>query len=309
MSHRLGKITYITIIILLLIFVGTEITLRIAGFGSFPVYDVTDKGVLYIPSANQSGIFMNKYHWAFNDRHMNNAANWDPDKHPDVLLIGNSVVLGGNPYDQNDRLGASLERALHGAYTVWSVATGGWTSINEMAYFDANPDILKHNNVVVIQYMEGNLSRAALWPGPTSFPDRKPSLLSVYWFDKHILPMLRRMAPVNEFGNLPPFGDPDPIQLERFKQFVTGISKNSRVLIFLYPHKKVLDDPERWQQITAPITALCTSLSVPCIDIAKQEQWGPDLYADGTHPSREGIKALAGILAENILRLNETGKM
>jgi hypothetical protein len=163
----------------MLMLVGAEITLRIAGLGSFPVYDVTDKGVLYIPSANQSGIFMNKNHWAFNDRHMNTAADWDPNKHPDVLLIGNSIVLGGNPYDQNDRLGASLERDLHGAYTVWTVATGGWTSVNEMAYFDANSDILKRNDVVVIQYMEGNLSRAAQWPGQTSFPDHKPSLLSV----------------------------------------------------------------------------------------------------------------------------------
>jgi hypothetical protein len=61
----------------LLLFAGSEIVLRIAGFSSFPIYDV-DKDLKYIPSANQAGAFLDRHRWAFNDRHMGNTVNWSP---------------------------------------------------------------------------------------------------------------------------------------------------------------------------------------------------------------------------------------
>jgi hypothetical protein len=51
----------------------------------------------YILAANQHGRFLNRNAWYFNDRHMGNISNWRQEKHPDFLLIGNSIVLGGNP--------------------------------------------------------------------------------------------------------------------------------------------------------------------------------------------------------------------
>ncbi|MGA2637252.1 hypothetical protein [Methylocella sp.] len=101
----------------LLLFAGSEIVLRIAGFGSFPIYDV-DNDLKYIPSANQAGAFLDRHRWAFNDRHMGNTVNWSPESHPDVLLIGNSIVMGGLPFDRDQKLGALLQQALHGSYAV-----------------------------------------------------------------------------------------------------------------------------------------------------------------------------------------------
>src|SRR4051812_44592251 len=114
----------IIFVVLLLLFAGAEILTRALGFGSFPVYDVNND-LKYIPAANQHGSFMNRNRWEFNDRHMGDPVDWKPEKHPNILLIGNSIVMGGLPYDREDKLGPLLEKALSGTYTVWSIAAGG----------------------------------------------------------------------------------------------------------------------------------------------------------------------------------------
>jgi hypothetical protein len=49
-------------------------------------------------------------------------------------LIGNGIVFDGNAFTHEDKLGSLLEKNLGGRYAVWSVAGGGWTNVNEMAY-------------------------------------------------------------------------------------------------------------------------------------------------------------------------------
>lgn len=293
----------------LALFAAAELALRLSGFGSFPLYDVGGE-VKYIPAANQSGAFLNRNHWIFNDRHMGNAANWTPGPRPDILLIGNSIVLGGLPYDQDQKLGPLLAKALDECCAVWSVAAGGWSNVNEMAYFDRNPDILPNADVVVIEYMEGGLSALAAWPGETVFPDHAPLSVSLYTFQKYVLPKLEGLRPVNDSGALPPVGAPDPEQLARFRRFVAAAAGTSQVLIFLFPGRQVLSDQERWREITAPVADICNALAVTCLDIAGQDGWRADLYGpDGVHPNVEGNRTLARILAENVSRLRAEKKM
>ena len=91
--------------------ISSEIFLSFAGFGSYPIYDI-DNEIKYIPAANQHGRFLNRNAWYFNDRHMGNISNWHQEKHPDFLLIDNSIVLGGNPINHDDKLGPLLEKEL-----------------------------------------------------------------------------------------------------------------------------------------------------------------------------------------------------
>jgi len=128
----------------------------------------------YILAANQHGRFLNRNAWYFNDRHMGNISNWRQEKHPDFLLIGNSIVLGGNPINHDDKLGPLLEKELGAGSTVWSVAAGGWTNVNEMLYLDRNPDVLQNADTVIVEYMGGGLAGANPWPGYYVFPDHKP---------------------------------------------------------------------------------------------------------------------------------------
>jgi hypothetical protein len=150
--------------------VTSEIFLRLSGFSSYPVYDIHAE-TKYIPAANQQGVFLNRNAWYVNGRHMGNIANWNAETHPNIVLIGNSIVFGGNASTHEDKLGPLLEKNLGGRYTVWSVAGGGWTNVNEKAYLKHNPDVLRNADAVIVEFMEGGLSAPTEWPGYYGFPD------------------------------------------------------------------------------------------------------------------------------------------
>ena len=147
MVRNRGFVLIVIICAALLGLISSEIFLSFAGFGSYPIYDI-DNEIKYIPAANQHGRFLNRNAWYFNDRHVGNISNWHQEKHPDFLLIDNSIVLGGNPINHDDKLGPLLEKELGAGSTVWSVATGGWTHVSEMVYLDRNPDVLQNADTV-----------------------------------------------------------------------------------------------------------------------------------------------------------------
>lgn len=102
----------------------TELVVRLSGVLDFPLYAV-DPEIGFVPKPNQSGKFLNKNAWVFNDRSMGTDTAWSPSGKPDILLIGNSIVMGGNPYDQSEKLGPLLQKKLAGKVAVWPIAAGG----------------------------------------------------------------------------------------------------------------------------------------------------------------------------------------
>lgn len=289
----------ISAVLFVVLFTSAEMYLRYAGFSSYPVYDI-DPQIKYIPAANQHGSFLNHNAWYFNDRHMGNIANWTAAKHPNILLMGNSIVLGGNPFNHPDKLGPLLERDLGGRYTVWSAAAGGWSNINEMTYLDRNADVVRNADAVIIEYMDGGLSAPADWPGYYVFPDDKAWSLTLYSFRKYVLPHLVH-AVTSDFGALPPTGKYDAAQLRRFKALAANLAKDRKLTIFLYPALADLKNKSAWLESTAPILELCKTTGAKCLDIAQEPAWNEQAYvSDGVHPTAEGNKTLASILAKAI---------
>lgn len=296
-NRRLALVALICVALVGLIF--SEIYLRYAGFGSYPIYGIDDE-IKYIPAANQHGNFLNRNSWYFNDRHMGNIFNWCQEKHPNILLIGNSIVLGGNPFTHGDKLGPLLEKDVGAATTVWSVAAGGWSNVNEMVYLDRNPDVLKNADTVIIEYMSGGLTAASPWPGYYVFPDDNTWLLTSYIFRKYVLNALIGSA-TSDFGSLPVTGVADAAQLQRFKTLISSASKDRNVVIFMYPKRKELRDQPGWLEATAPIRDLCQVNLLICIDVAQEPTWTESAYeADGVHPTVAGNKVLASILARAV---------
>ncbi len=288
-----------TCLLFILLFISSEVYLRYAGFASYPIYDV-DAQIKYIPAANQHGSFLNHNAWFFNDRHMGNISNWSAEKHPNILLIGNSIVLGGNPFNHQDKLGPLLEKDLGGRYTVWSAAAGGWSNINEMTYLDRNADVVRNADAVILEYMDGGFSAPSNWPGYYVFPDQKPWSLTLYTFRKYVIPRLVHMA-ASDFGSLPPTGTFDEAQLQRFKTLVANVAKAHKVLIFMYPLAKDLQNKSAWLDATAPILELCKATMAKCLDIAQEPAWNEKAYgSDGLHPTVNGNKILASVLANAI---------
>ncbi|MGI8569050.1 MAG: SGNH/GDSL hydrolase family protein [Methylocella sp.] len=288
----------ITVILFTFLFISSEIYLRYAGYGSLPIYDV-DNDIQYIPAANQHGRFRNRYAWYFNNRHMGNISNWSSEIHPNLLLIGNSIVLGSNTFNPDDKLGPLLEKELGGRYTVWSVAAGGWTNVSEMIYLDRNADVLHNADTVIIEYGEDDLIVPAVWPGCYIYPDHKPWILTGFYFRRFVLHRLAQAGFLN--FNSTPTGMPDKAQLQRFKKLVASIANEHKIVIFMYPTRKNLQDKSAWLEWIAPIEGLCSTTMVKCVDIAQEPAWSERAYtSDGVHPTVEGNKILASILANAI---------
>jgi hypothetical protein len=152
------------IVAVLALGIAAEILLRLVGAVDFPVYYVDD-GIGYAIQPNQAGAFFRTHSWVFNDRSMGTAAMWDPTKRPNLLLIGNSIVMGGNPYQQPEKLGPLVQSELGDRVAVWPIAVGGWTEVNETVYLERNPDVASSAEFFVWIVLRGGLSQLSQWRG------------------------------------------------------------------------------------------------------------------------------------------------
>ena len=270
-----------------------------SGAVDFPIYNV-DAEIGYIPAPNQSGKFLNKNAWVFNDRSMGTATAWNPSVKPNLLLIGNSIVMGGNPYDQPDKLGPQLQAKLGDKINVWPIATGAWSNVNESVYLQRNPDVLKAANFFVWEYMNGGFSQLSPDRGQYVFPSEKPLLASWYVLRRYVLP---RFIEFN-MNELPPTGQSKQESITLFEKLVAEMSasKGGKVpgLLFLYPSRdeyiaaqKGIDYvPDRKE-----LERIATTYGLKIVDVAKRPEWNLELYKEGTHPTVEGNRVLADILA------------
>jgi len=218
------------------LFLLSELALRAIGAVDFPIYHA-DNGIGYIPLPNQSGSFLRTHAWVFNDRSMGTATKWSPAGHPNILLIGNSVVMGGNPFDQKDKLGALLQQDIGPAKTVWPIAAGGWTTVNEMVYLKRNPDVVAKPHTFIWEYMTGGLSALHIWAGDYAFPTTHPLCTTCYVFRRYLWP---RIHPTNE-SELPPIGPIQPVYRSEFESVITSLSHATDApranILFLYPRE------------------------------------------------------------------------
>jgi hypothetical protein len=277
---------------------------RLSGIVDVPVYSA-DGGIGYAIRPNQSGRFLDKNAWAFNDRGMPIAANWNPSLHPNLLLIGNSVIMGGNPYDQSQKVTPLLQQQLGPSYSVWPLAIGGWTNVNESVYLERNPDVAAKANFFIWEYMSGGLSGLSRWRGDSVFPTHKPLWATWYVFERYVAP---RFADVDR-NELPPTGRMTADNLALFEQHVTGLSRATGSahpgVILLYPTEKeylAAQRGEEWLPERDAVQRICGEHGLLLVDLAKSPAWNATLYRDGTHPTAEGNRVLASVLKAAVER-------
>jgi hypothetical protein len=278
--------------------IAAESSLRLVGAVDFPIYDVDD-AIGYIPKPNQHGCFLNRRCWIFNDHSMGTAATWDPTLHPSVLLIGNSIVMGGNPYDQPQKLGPLVQRELGPDYSVWPIAAGGWTNLNESEYLARHPEVLRPDTFFVWEFMAGGLSQLSQWRGQYVFPSGHPICALWYVFRRYALGRIFNLDP----DELPPRGAPASGNLARFEQQLAQMSsvsgrKNPGILL-LYPGKEQLRlarAGQEWLPERQALEALSRSYGLRIVDVSRNPEWTEALYREDWHPTARGNSVLAHII-------------
>lgn len=290
------------VVSLLLLLAASEGAIRASGLVDFPIYHV-DPEIGYIPAPTQEGSFLRTHAWVFNDRSMGTASAWNPSTRPNILLIGNSVVMGGNPYDQKNKLGPLVQQGLEG-YSVWPIAAGGWTNVNETVYIERNPEIARSAHFFVWEYMSGGLSGLSHWRGEYVFPREHPAWAGWYVFRRYVWPRLYH----TNMSELPPTGAIDSENLKRFEAALTDLrratGRNSPGLLFLYPKKaeyQLAMRGQEWLPERAAVERVAQAHGLKVVDIAREPEWNEGLYRDdGAHPTVQGNIVLAKIVTAAI---------
>ena len=269
-----------------------EVGVRISGIADFPLYDA-DSQIGYIPKPSQSGDFLRKNHWQFNSKSMG-TLEFVPSIAIDNLLIGDSVVLGGNPFRQEERLGPQLSRTT--GQPVWPIAAGSWALRNELTYLRIHPEVVNDVDRIIFVLNDEDFDQASSWSCEMTHPRSYPILASLYAFRKYVWDWeVCDQIPDN-------FLVPPGNWKSELHQFLTSEqARGKQIIFFLYPNKsealgeKSLDvDLERHAHEI--INESSTPVSV--YSVGRDPRWKSDLYRDGIHPSVDGNRILAEIISK-----------
>lgn len=303
-SYRLSKVvlrsSFILAILALLSLIAGEIVVRRMGMTDFPLYNA-DAQIGYILQPNQKGAFLNKNHWIFNEK-CQGAGSWKPNGKTDLLLLGDSIVLGGNPINQPDRLGPQLQTRLPG-WQVWPASAGSWSIANEVAYLKRFPDVAADVSEIVWVVNPGDLDGPSVWRTDVTHPRTHPWSSLWYVFYKYVLLPRLGMSPP-EPGAIPQ--NPPILQstMDLLHQELSDLKKQNpkcSVLFILYPGKDQeygvgLAFYEKFH------TALGKAVAsqAPIFDLLKDPHWNATYYRDGIHPNAVGYHELAEIIANKL---------
>lgn len=239
----------------------------------FPLYE-TDATVGYWPKANQKGNFLLTHDWVFNQNSMGVANKYNNSTRYDVLLVGDSVVYGGNPFRQRDKLGPII--AHDTGWEVWPAAAGGWALQNELSFLERNASVVSHADAIVFVFNKGDFDEPASWTSESTHPRTYPH--SYLWY------ALQKCCER-------PNADP-PAELRVQKQDVFGrwlnFNRASKVPVIVIAYSAIAErnDGCRWvpRKFEAVGNWFCYTDSGPAL---------AEDYRDPVHPSVKGNKRLA----------------
>lgn len=263
--------------------VCAEIGLRMAGVLDFPLFE-PGPPYGYIPRPNQSGAFLNHNDWVFNELSMGTDRPFQVlGQEVDTLLIGDSIVSGGNPYRQSERLGPQLERRIGGR--VWPISANSWALANELTYIRLHPEVARNVDRFIFVTNSEDFLPPSVWRSPVSHPTKPPLSALVFVAQKKISPS--SATPVEKYDVTP-----------AWRSFLA--STNKPVMVVAYPSRIEATDPALRRR--ALVERISTNLGpgVRVIDVGGDRRWKSVRYRDRMHPDPAGTEVLATILADEI---------
>jgi hypothetical protein len=275
---------------LFLAFLILELGTRLTRISDFPVYEANNK-IGYIPKASQQGKFLWTHDWIFNEYHMG-ADTFKPSNAEDILLVGDSIVLGGNPLKKSERLGPTLQRKINLA--VWPISAGSWGMRNQLIYLNSNPDVVKNIDTFIFVWNSGDFNKASSWSCVLTHPTHPPISAFLYAFQKYVYSYQKCNSEIKP-EYLVASGD----WHSELKSFINSAEmKNKKVVAYLYPDINEQKDVNLMKQmLDSRINEIQEAGIQYVVSIGHDPRWGISNYRDGIHPSGQGNKVLADIIA------------
>lgn len=267
-----------------------EVGVRVCGISDVPLY-IADQEIGYLPRPSQTGSFLRRNDWQFNSLSMG-ADEFIPSGAVDTLLLGDSIVFGGNPYRGEERLGPQLSRLL--GQPVWPVSAPSWSLRNELAYLRRYPQVADASDQIIFVLNSGDFSQASSWACERIHPRSRPMFRALFVLRKYVYDW-------DDCTHSPQaLIVPDGSWKEELERVVVDAhSRGSPVLFFLYPERSELADKDELAKLESragEIQRLGFD-TTPVFSVGRDPRWVAELYRDGIHPTAEGYRVLAQIIA------------
>jgi hypothetical protein len=201
---------------------------------------------------------------------------------PDILLLGDSIVLGASSLDQPERLGPVIERQT--GWNVWPLSAGSWALWNELRVVERHPELLDVDLIVIV-VNDGDFDRPSEWRSEMTHPRSRPLSYAVYAVQKFMA------------GPTPSGRAPFPVRRSDLrKDWAHFVSRTkARVLVVGYAAPKAPSAKCRWRP-----DWLVEKISFACYDVL--ENGGRATLVDGSHPNAEGNLRLARFIEAFVRR-------
>lgn len=204
-----------------------------------------------------------------------------------ILLVGDSIVLGGNPYRQPDRLGPALARAS--GRPVWPISAGSWGLQNELQYMLDNIDVVETVDQIVLVSNSQDFAAPSSWRSELTHPTHRTPSRAVYAFRRYVL---KEPEPP-----IPPTLEVKPKALPAMFDTVARHARRP-ILLVSYPTQIERDKGQRCAVVPAWLS-MHDRVKVACV--GADPRWRSELYTDGIHPTPEGAKSLADIITQHLV--------
>lgn len=265
-----------------------EGAIRWSGITRVPLYR-PDAALGYVLAPSQSGRWRNRLHWAVNERGMPTGRRFEP-RADDIVLLGDSVVLGIPQFDLSHTVAAQVEAAT--GHRVWPIAAGSWALTNELralaATFAQVPEAAGIGTLVVISNAD-DFGAPSVWKSDITHPRNVPALESAFLIGK----AYRRTFPADELHPASPAQGAERARL--LKRLMA--TYRGRMLWLLYPRR------DRLGCAAPELFALGRELAARAtvVDIAAAPGWNVAAYRDIYHPNEAGNAMLARIIVQNLM--------
>lgn len=276
----------------LLVLSAAEFGVRLMGLTDFPLY-LADDRIGYIPAPNQSGAFLNKNRWYFNEKSMGIEQPFSPSMRADVLLIGDSIVLGGNAMDQPAKLGAVLSKITEKTY--WPISAGSWALLNEIRYLQQHPEVLQRIDEFEFVVNSADFDQASSWACEVTHPREHPKIMVPYLFEKYLL----KREPCGVTPQVLQVNHADwRVELAKIMKSPAAIGKP--VTFWLYPtqaeSRDALMRKNKLERQAVEILSAMHGAPVQILSLARHPNWSSVQYMDAIHPTADGTRVMAEIM-------------
>lgn len=271
---------YVAIIIAII--TSLELLFRVFGLGSFPLYSKSNL-IGYYFKENQQGNFLNSKKWYINNYGMVAEYSYTNDNEEKIILIGDSIVYGGNNISHENRIGVILQSLIN--KPVYSIAAGSWGFENELLYLN-QLNLNLNNKKIIFILNSGDFGEKSHWACEKNHPTNYPFMLSYYYFDKYVIDQECKSY-INKITN-------EKIEWQIYLKELLSKKSPSNIIILLYPNLAEYND--KYDFIKEKNELMKVDKNLKIYNFNEYSGIVKEIYRDTIHPNAYGNKLIAQYL-------------